>query len=140
MYYVSCDFICMISPEMFAPTILPAIRWEIDQLGHSIFHLDGPGALKHLDALLAIPRLDAIQWVYGAGATSAKDWISVYRRIQSAGKSIEVQAADIADARVVMENVRPEGVWLCLGGSYTGEQARAFLKEVGRWAAGKRQP
>ncbi|KPK85362.1 MAG: hypothetical protein AMJ81_03725 [Phycisphaerae bacterium SM23_33] len=138
MYYVSCDFICMISPAMFADTILPAIEWEIAQLDRSIFHLDGPGTLQHLDALLAIPRLNAVQWVYGAGAGRAADWINVYRRVQAAGKGIEVIAADMDDARAVMENVRPEGAWLSVGGSYSRDQAAAVLHEVRRWAEGKR--
>ncbi len=29
---------------------------------YSPFHLDGPGALKHLDALLELDELDAVQW------------------------------------------------------------------------------
>ena len=138
MYYVSCDFICMISPEMFAETILPAIRWEIDRLDHSIFHLDGPGALPHLDALLAIPKLDAIQWVYGAGAGRAADWIDVYRRVQAAGKGVEVAAIDADDARAVMEGIAPEGAWLAVGGGYSADEAASFLADVERWAAGKR--
>ncbi len=138
MYYASCDFICMISPKMFAQTVLPAIQWEIDQLDHSIFHLDGPGALKHLEALLAIGRLDAIQWTYGAGAGSAADWIEVYQRVQRAGKGFEVHAADLADARAVLEHVRPEGLWLNVAGSYSRQEAEAFLAELRRWTAGKR--
>lgn len=138
MYYVSCDFICMISPEMFAETILPAIEWEINQLDHSIFHLDGPGALMHLDALLAIPSLDAIQWTYGAGAGRAADWVEVYRRCQAAGKGIEVNVVDLADAREVLEHLAPEGVSLSVGGSYSPAEAESFLADLCRWAAGKR--
>ncbi len=44
-YYVSnCDFICMISPEQFQRTILPAIVRENEFVERNIFHLDGPGA------------------------------------------------------------------------------------------------
>ena len=138
MYYVSCDFICMISPAMFAETILPSIEWETRRLHRSIFHLDGPGALKHLDALLAIPQLDAIQWTYGAGAGKAGDWIDVYRHVQQAGKSVEVQAGDLDDARAVMAQLRPEGIWMYVGGQYPVEQAESFLAEATRWAEGKK--
>jgi len=137
-YYVSCDFICMISPAMFADTILPAIAWETAYLDRSIFHLDGPGALKHLDALLGLKDLNAIQWTYGAGSGRAGDWIDVYRRVQDAGKGVEVQAIDLDDARAIMDHLKPEGVWLCVGGSYTMDEAQAILAEVERWAAGKR--
>ena len=133
-YYVSCDFICMISPAMFAVTVLPAIAWECDRLEHSIFHLDGPGALKHLDALLALPRLDAIQWTYGAGQGPAAKWIEVYQRIQRAGKGMEVHIASLDDARTIMENLRPEGVWMSLGSGMDMDSAQAFLRDVERWA------
>lgn len=133
-YYANCDFICMIAPAMFRRTILPVIEQEIAALERSIFHLDGPGALKHLDDLLALPRLNAIQWVYGAGQGSASDWIDVYQRIQSAGKSIELHAVDIDDARTAMSRLRPQGIWLAVGGTYEPAEIEAFLAETGRWA------
>ena len=90
-YVTSCDFICMISQEMFARYILPELREEIDYLqGKTIFHLDGPGALKHLDALLEIENLAGIQWVYGAGQPSARHWLPVLQKIQKAGKRINI--------------------------------------------------
>ena len=91
-----------------------------------------------MDDLLAIPELDAIQWVYGAGAGPAARWIDVYQRIQAAGKGIEGMAADLNDARAVMEHLRPEGVWLWPGGTYGRDEAESFLKETARWAAGLR--
>ena len=137
MYYVSCDFICMISPAHFARTILPAIEYEISRLDRSIFHLDGPGGLKHLDALLAT-ELDAIQWTYGAGQGSAKDWLPVYKRCQAAGKSIEIHIQSPEDARIVMDHLKPEGAWLACGFTVSETEAKAFLKETERWASGKR--
>jgi hypothetical protein len=137
-YYANCDFICMISPRMFAETILPAIEWEIARLDRSIFHLDGPGALVHLDALLALERLDAVQWVYGAGAEPAARWIDVYRRCLDAGKAVEVHCQDMADARAIMEQLPPEGVWLHVGGGHSRQEADAILAEVERWAQRRR--
>jgi len=64
-YPVSRDFIFMISPAMFRDFVLKDLLAETDWLDRSIFHRDGPGALKQPDALLAIPRIQAIQWVPG---------------------------------------------------------------------------
>ena len=138
MYYLNCDFICMISPAMFAETILPAIEWESRQLDRTIFHLDGPDALKHLDVLLELPTLDAVQWVYGAGAGRAADWIDVYRRILAAGKRVEVHAVGIDDARAVMDALPADGIWLAVSGPFTPDQADTFLAETTRWAQGRR--
>ena len=61
-YYVpSNDFSIMISAEMFDEVFLPGIERECAFLERSIYHLDGPGALRHLDSLLRIPALDALR-------------------------------------------------------------------------------
>ena len=138
MYYTSCDFICMISPKFFAQTILPSIRYETEMLDRSIFHLDGPGALKQLDLLLELPRLNAIQWTYGAGNGPARRWLDLYRKIQAAGKGVEVHVADRDDLRAIMDHLRPEGLWLSCGFSVTRAEFDALLKDLQRWAAGKK--
>jgi hypothetical protein len=113
-YVTSSDFITMISPDMFEEFILPELTEEIEWLnGRTIFHLDGPGALKHLDALLEIPKLAGIQWVYGAGQPTAAHWIPVLKRIQDAGKLIHVNIVP-EDLDVLLEELRPEGVMYCL--------------------------
>ena len=134
-YVTSCDVIIMISPGMFQDVVLPSLVREMRYLERNFFHLDGPGALRHLDALLELPELDGLQWVYGAGHGPARKWIDVYRRAQAAGKCLDVVCEDIADALAVAEHLRPEGVWLRVGGAYTRDEAEAFLGWVERWAA-----
>ena len=137
-YPVSCDFICMISPEMLAETILPSIRAECEFLDRSIFHLDGPGALKHLDALLEIDKLDGVQWVYGAGNAPAAKWTDVYRKVQRAGKCIQAICEDRSDAKALAEHLSPEGVWFCVNEAVSLDEAEQFLRWCADWAAGKR--
>jgi len=137
-FVTSCDFICMISPEMFQRTILPSIVQEMRFLERNIFHLDGPGALKHLDALLELKELDGVQWVHGASQGPGARWIDVYRKVQAAGKCVQVLCCDVSDAQAIMEHIRPQGAWLDVGGSYEEQEIRDFLASVGRWAAGKR--
>ncbi len=48
---------------MFEEVFLPGIIEECSFYERTIYHLAGPGALKHLDSLLEIKELDAIQWV-----------------------------------------------------------------------------
>jgi len=123
---------------MFRRTILPGLEYESRQTKHGIFHLDGPGALRHLDDLLALPMLHAIQWVYGANNGPATRWLDVYRRIQAAGKGMEVACTDLDDARKIMAALKPKGCWLVLWADCDEQTAKAFLKEVDRWAAGKK--
>lgn len=132
-YVPSCDFWCMVSPSLTRELIWPTVLTEMQPLARSIFHLDGPQALPHLELLLDHPRLNAVQWVYGEGHGPAARWIDVYRRIQAAGKGIQLLAADPADALAVLRQLKPEGVWICVGQPFASVgEAEAFLAEVGR--------
>ncbi|MHC4561238.1 MAG: hypothetical protein ACYS8X_00530 [Planctomycetota bacterium] len=135
-FVLQCDFICMISPKDFQRTVLPLLEYEIGYLERSVYHLDGPGALVHLDALLETD-LNAIQWVFGAGQGNARDWIDVYKRIQAAGKGVQIFAEDLAEAKLLAEHLKPEGVWLCMYAQHSQEEAEALLTWAERWAAGK---
>lgn len=108
-YVTSCDFMCMISDDMYREFVDPELRQEISFLKNSIFHLDGPDALKHLDKILEIEELKGVQWVYGAGQPTASHWIDVLKKIQNAKKMIEINIVP-DDLFVLLENIRPEGV------------------------------
>jgi len=130
-YVPSCDFWCMVSPEIAREMIFPKIVEEMGDLKRSIFHLDG--ALRLLDLTMELPGLNAVQWVYGDGHGPAARWIDVYKRILAAGKSIQVLANDPADAMTVLEAVGPRGVWLQVGGQFErASDVEAFLKDVQR--------
>ncbi len=86
------DFSYMISSEMYRQFCLPPLMELIDSLDYAMYHLDGPGALTHLDALLSIPKLRAIQWVPGAGREAVPQWYELIHRILKGRKSVEVFA------------------------------------------------
>jgi hypothetical protein len=131
-HVVSNDFSCMISPAMFDDVFLPGIIEECRQLEASIYHLDGPGALPHLDSLLRIEALDAIQWVPGAGHGRASDWLAVYKKCQAAGKGLQL-TLEPDEVDLLMENLRPEGLWIWLDGVADREQADAIIKKLHKW-------
>jgi hypothetical protein len=130
---LQCDFSIMISPEMFEEFFLSAIEQQTEWVGRTIYHLDGPGAVRHLDALLALPQLNGIQWIPGAGAPPVSEWIPLMRRIQAAGKLLVLYCENWEVEKLLAE-LRPEGVLLStLCGSM--EEAEALLKNVERWTA-----
>lgn len=64
---------------------LPTLRSEVRHMTHNIFHLDGKGMLRHLDRILAIPEIQAIQWVHGVGDDAPiMQWLPVIKKIQAA--------------------------------------------------------
>ncbi len=69
------DVSCMLSTEMFDEYFLPFIAEQTRMVDRTMYHLDGPGAIKHLDSLLKLERLTGIQWVRGDGARPTVEWI-----------------------------------------------------------------
>lgn len=85
--YIQADFIALLNSQLMRKFVLPAIEEEAEFLDNSCFHLDGPDALKHLDDILAIKKIDAVQWLPGAGRKPGYEWPEVIHKIQAAGKA-----------------------------------------------------
>lgn len=85
--YIQADFIALLNPQLMRKFVLPAIEAEAEFLDNSCFHLDGPDALNHLDDILSIKEIEAIQWLPGAGRKPGYEWPEVIHKIQKAGKS-----------------------------------------------------
>ena len=131
-YVPSNDFSCMVSKEMFDEVFLPGIEEECQFYGNSIYHLDGPDALRNLDSLLEIKELNAIQWIFGAGNGRPGDWLDVYKKCQAANKGIQIYL-NIDELDVIMENLDPHGVWLGVYGASNQEEAEAVVRKVAKW-------
>ncbi|MEI6520596.1 MAG: hypothetical protein WCO98_11260 [bacterium] len=130
-YAPSNDFSCMVSKKMFDDVFLPGIITECKHNEASIYHLDGPNALQHLDSLLEIKELNAIQWVYGAGNGRASDWMPVYKKCQAAGKGLQI-GLGIDEIDYFMSELKPNGLWLSTGVD-SKETADAVIKKMLAW-------
>ena len=56
----------------------------------------GPDAIKHLDALMEIPELDAVQWTSGAVKPDGgwDGWYPIYDKVRKADKSLWIAIYD----------------------------------------------
>jgi hypothetical protein len=102
-----------LSPEMFRRFCIPHIVDEMAVMEYPFFHLDGIGMLPHLDALLEIQNLPAIQWQPGAGKEAIAEWYEVLRRILAAGKSVQVYA-EPQEVDGLVKNVGAKGLMVKL--------------------------
>ncbi len=124
-----CDCSCMIGPEMFAEFVLPHLKQEMAQLDAVEYHLDGPGAIKHLEALCSIEKLEVVQWVPGAG-NERQDWTSLFRRIDQLGKGHLASVENIESLRDHWTSYQSRRIYYYYSGQATEQAAKEFLTEA----------
>ena len=131
MHIPSCDFAAMISPTMFEEFGLPVLREEVKPMTHNVFHVDGRGVLKHLEMILSVPEIQAIQWVQGMGLdTPILQWVPLIERLQAAGKSIMVDL-QVGELEEFIDRLRPKGLLLCIAADEAAQPD--IIKRVERW-------
>ncbi|MDP6449171.1 MAG: trimethylamine corrinoid protein 2 [Lentisphaeria bacterium] len=93
---IQCDFCAMMSPKQFTEFVQDSLRKQCRRLDNSLYHLDGPDAIKHVDALMEIEELDALQWTCGAGQPDggSECWYPIYEKVRTANKSLHISLAD----------------------------------------------
>ena len=113
-YIAQCDFCYMIGDEMFKEFVLPSLKRDTERLTNVIYHLDGIGELCHLDTILSLPDLKAVQWVYGEGKPGPMHWLDVYRKIRAGGKRMWL-VGGIQDFFDVSDAIGAEGFYCSFG-------------------------
>lgn len=133
LHIPSCDFSSMISTEHFMKLAYDDLAVEMAHMDHNIFHVDGKGVARHSDAILTLPKLNAIQWVQGVGDDAPMmQWIPYIRKIQASGKGIVIDLT-VAELEGFMADVSPRGIYLCV--ATTGEEQEFdIIKRVLRWS------
>ncbi|MGD9519879.1 MAG: hypothetical protein AB7W28_10220 [Armatimonadota bacterium] len=131
---LQCDFSCMISKPLFDEFVLPGLVALSRHLDHIIYHLDGPGAIHHVDSLLQIPRLHAIQWVPGSGDESAAHpkWRPLLRRIIDAGVRVHLSVSP-SDVESLLRDLPADGLFLSVTCA-SEDNARELLKKAEQWS------
>ncbi len=90
---LQCDFSAMMSPTNFRDFIQDSLRQQAEKADCVLYHLDGPDAIKHMDALMEIDGIDALQWTSGDTGPDGtlEDWYPIYDKARAAGKSLWVK-------------------------------------------------
>lgn len=111
-YPIQCDLSAMLSPKLFKEFALPYIKEQCLRLDYTIYHLDGPGEIPHLDFLLSIPELSGIQWVPGAGnpPIDSPEWFHLYKKIQKSGKLLVLQGVSKDNVKSLLRELNPKGL------------------------------
>jgi len=128
---LQCDISAMISEEMFREFFMPYFREQTEFLDYSLYHLDGPDAVHHLDALMEAPKLNALQWMPGAGVHSGGDprWDAIYRKVLDSGKSIQAHMTP-GETQDFVRRFGAKGVMVIVEGRFSESEARQLIDEV----------
>ena len=97
-----CDFNVLLSPDQFNEFVLPGTMAQCAQLDYSVFHVDGPDALRHVDSLCTVKDLNALQWTCGAGqpdGVNERWYAPIFEKAAKANKSTlsSIHDGDIND-------------------------------------------
>lgn len=130
-YPLQCDACAMISPRMFEKLVLPSLEYTSSRMGTSVYHLDGPGEIPHLDMILSLPNVHAIQWVplpeisleRGTYIQHFDDEMSldVYRRTLAAGKKVVLCGVRPDQIPKIYRETGADGVFIFAGGMSFGD-------------------
>lgn len=132
MHIPSCDFSALISQDFFNEFGLPILQQETKTMTHNIFHVDGQGVAKHLEAILSVPEIHAIQWVQGVGDEyPIMQWVSLIKELQARELPVivDLSAEDLNDFMDVMD---PIGLYLWVA-TENEQQETDILKRIGKW-------
>lgn len=90
---LQCDASAMMSKDMFDEFVLDSLKEQSEKLDYVLYHLDGPGAIKHLDSLMTIEGINALQWTPGDNGPDGtyEEWDQIYDKVIAAGKSLWIK-------------------------------------------------
>lgn len=128
---IQCDFIALISPAMFEKHFLHELALQAQWLDRTIYHLDGPDCIRHVDMLMTIPQIRAIQWVPGAGAPPMPYWMPLLKRIQAAGRGLHL-LTEPEHVETLLRELSPKGLMVQTSVASEAE-AKELVRAVEGW-------
>ncbi len=129
MAQMQCDLSVMISPEMFNRFVIPELEELCDFLDYPVYHFDGQEQIRHLDSMLSIKKLRAIQWTPVAGQPRTSNFIPQLQKIQKAGKNL-VLFPHMDEVPLLLDNLSCRGLQMIIWGPQSEEEARDMLKLI----------
>jgi len=106
------DISGMISEDDFRRFVLPYLREQCRKIDYTLYHLDGVDAIRHLDAVLEIDGLNAVQWTPGVGQPQGGDpqWFWLYKKILAKGKSVMANWVTLDELEPLLDNAGNQGL------------------------------
>ncbi len=125
---MQCDLSVMISPEMFGKFIMPELEELSSFLDYPVYHFDGQEQIRHLDMLLSIEKLRAIQWTPVTGQPRTSTFIKELQKIQKAGKNLILFPGN-NEIEFLLDNLSSRGLHMLVY-AWSEEEAEYLMKLI----------
>ncbi len=131
---VQCDACAMFSPEMFRDFVKSALTEQCAWLDYPMYHLDGTQCICHLDHLLDIAPLRAIEWTPQSGIEGGahERWFPLYKRILDGGKSVQIMGAGVDCIEPILKAIGTKGVYIMCGFN-SPDEAETAARIADKW-------
>jgi hypothetical protein len=127
------DFSCMMSSALFDEYFLPYMAEQTEMAERTIYHLDGPDAVRHTDSLLSLPKLKGIQWIQGAGGGSVLQYIPLLQKIQRAGKLVSA-FCEKRELETLLGELDAKGLHMIVSDCSSPAEAEEILRKAEAWS------
>jgi hypothetical protein len=132
---LACDFSSVLSPATFKDLILKDTELMGAWTEYGMYHLDGPACMRnHLDTLLSVPCIKAIEFTPGAGSppTLTASYIPRYKKILESGKRLYL-LAEPDEVEELCKQLPIAGLFLCTWAD-SREDADRMLENAYKWS------
>jgi len=136
---IQCDFSAMISCEQFDEFVIPSIKKQTKKLNNVLYHLDGKDAIRHIDSIVSVEEINAINWTPGDGQDDggSEIWFPLYDKVINANKGLWIGIGQgplerrIECARRIQKRYGNEGLYFNFGIVECESDAEKLLRELG---------
>ena len=128
---IQCDISVMLSSDLYRKFTLPEVGRRAAWMDRSLYHFDGIEQLRHLDDLLSVPELGAIQWTSVDGQPSPLANMAALKKIQAAGKCLVLSAFTNEEYDTYLRELSSKGL-LILASAADEEEARRKVRTAER--------
>jgi hypothetical protein len=133
-YALANDFAYMISPDSFRKIFMPSLEKQMEFLDYSVYHVDGEGCFNHLDTILELKKLQAVQILPGAGKPSPLHYLPLLKKVQAAGKNLHINLAQ-NEVEEALKHLSAKGLFIHINTVLgSEEEAKALLKNAEKWS------
>ncbi len=132
-YIPAADLSTMFSQDCFKEYALDNLCNIMQHMDFNTFHLDGKGVAKHIDYIMQLPNLGAIQWVQGVGSDRPiMQWSPLIHKILNSKIPIvvDVDKEDLQD--FIDEFKDPRGICLQIE-TYDIKEQQEIINKITDW-------